>query len=131
MLTIHEWLKDDGSTETVALGEDDGVLLLRIGQEPPVSLPILALERVMERYGKPLAEGIPLEGPRLDLGDGRALHRIRHRARYDVIARDFLVWAVPSREPLVELAVAVSGALVHLAKAMGETVGERPPETGP
>jgi hypothetical protein len=117
MLTIHEWLTEDGSTETVAIGRaDDGALLVRVGREPPVSLPMIALERVMDRYGKPLAEGIATDGPRLDLGDGRALCRIRHRARYDVIARDFLVWTEDAREPLAELAVAVSGALVHLAK---------------
>jgi hypothetical protein len=73
----------------------------------------------MERYGKPLADGIALDGPSLELGEGRALHRIRHRGRYDVIARDFLVWTTPGQEPLAELAVAVSGALVHLSKAVG------------
>jgi hypothetical protein len=116
MLTIHEWVTEDGATETVAIGEEAGALLVRVGKEPVVALPILALERVMERYGRPLADGVPLEGPRIDLGEGRSLCRIRHLARYDVIAKDFVVWSAPGREPLAELAVAVSGALVHLAK---------------
>jgi hypothetical protein len=117
MLTIHEWLTEDGGAETVEVGAEAGALLVRVGKEPAVALPLLALERVMERYGKPLADGVPLDGPRLDLGGGRSLCRIRHLARYDVIAKDFVVWSAPGREPLAELAVAVSGALVHLAKA--------------
>jgi hypothetical protein len=119
MLTIHEWLTEDGSSQTVTVGVNAGELLVRVGEEAPVSLPILALERVMERYGRPLAEGVVLDGPSLALGEGRVLHRIRHRGRYDVIARDFLVWTTAGSELLVELAVAVSGALVHLARAVG------------
>jgi hypothetical protein len=118
MLLIHEWLGDDGTSETVTLDEADGELVVRVGPEAPVLLPILALERVMERYGKPLADGVALDGPKLELGDGRALYRIRHLGRYDVIARDFLVWTVSGRESLAELAVAISGALVHLARAV-------------
>ena len=118
MLTIHEWLREDGSSEIVALEAAAGEVVVRVGREAPVSLPILALERVMERYGKPLADGIALDGPHLALGEGAALHRIRHRGRYDVIARDFLVWTRAGHEPLAELAVAVSGALVHLANAL-------------
>jgi hypothetical protein len=117
MLTIHEWLTEDGERETVEVGEEGGAVVVRVASEAPVTLPVLALERVMARYGKPLAEGVRVEGPRVDLGEGRALVRIRHLARYDVIARDFLVWIAPGREPIAELAVAVSGALVHLAKA--------------
>ncbi|MGO8996268.1 MAG: hypothetical protein ACLQVI_23390 [Polyangiaceae bacterium] len=125
MLIIHEWIAEDGSSQTVSLGESAGALVIRIGDQPSVSLPVLALERVMERYGKPLADGVATDGPTLDLGGGQTLCRMRHRARYDVIARDFLVWSSPGREPLAELAVAVSGALVHLANA---TRGSAPPE---
>ena len=65
---------------------------------------------------------VALDGPKIDLGGGRTLQRIRHLARYDVIARDFLVWCAPGREPLVELAVTISGALEHLARVGGERV---------
>jgi hypothetical protein len=116
MLTIHEWTNADGAHETVALDVEGDALVIVVGDEPPVALPMLVLERVMERYGKPLADGVALDGPALDLGEGRTLRRIRHLARYDVIARDFLVWSAPTREPLVELAVTISGALTHLAK---------------
>jgi hypothetical protein len=120
MLTIHEWLAEDGARKSVRLGESHGALVVCAGDDEAVSLPMLALERVMERYGKPLADGIALDGPKLDLGEGKALVLIRHRARYDVIARDFVVWIAPDREPLAELAVAISGALVHLAGVGGE-----------
>jgi hypothetical protein len=115
MLTIHEWTTQDGARKSVHVGEEAGSLLVQVDGEPAVALPVLALEKVMARYGKPLAEGVVLDGPRLDVGGGRALHLLRHRARYDVIARDFLVWTAPDREPVAELAIAVSGALVHLA----------------
>ena len=62
-------------------------------------------------------DGIALDGPSVELGDAGVLYCIRHRGRYDVIARDFVVWAAPGREPVAELATSVSAALVHLAKA--------------
>ena len=136
MLTIYEWLTEDGKRETVDLcadeapddapgADDDAVgFMVRVGSEPPVRLPIVALERVMERYGKPLADGVALDGPGAasltlgPLGEGGVLYRIRHLARYDVIGKDFIVWkSGPSSEPVAELATAVSAALVHLARA--------------
>jgi hypothetical protein len=71
----------------------------------------------MQRYGKPLDEGVALEGPSVDLGEAGVLRRIRHRGFYDVIARDFIVWEAPGGEPLAELATAVSAALVHFVDA--------------
>jgi hypothetical protein len=96
-----------------------GSLVVRVAGEPAKALPVVALERIMDRYGKPLAEEVAIDGPRLDLGEGKTLTLIRHLARYDVVARDFLVFVAPGREPLAELAVAVTGALVHLAEAIG------------
>jgi hypothetical protein len=116
VLTIGERIRDDGSLEQVTLEARDGALWIRVGEEPPAALPSGALEGVMRRYGKPLAPDVAVDGPRLDLGEECALVRIRHLARYDVIAKDFLVLSAPGREPLVELAVAVAGALVYLAR---------------
>jgi hypothetical protein len=115
MLTIHEWHNDAGVRETVEVGAEDGALLVRVAGVG-VLLPMNVLERVMERYGKPLADGVPLEGPHVDLGDGATLYRIRHKSFYDVIARDFLVWTSPGRDSLAELATAISAALVHFAE---------------
>jgi hypothetical protein len=120
MLTIHESLGEDGARETVEIGEEEGALIVKTTDGGAVALPMLALERVMDRYGKPLADGVALDGPRVDLGASGVLYMIRHRGWYDVIARDFVVWAPPGREPLAELATAVSAALVHLARAAGQ-----------
>jgi hypothetical protein len=115
VLTIGERILDDGTRELVSLEVREGALVLRVGDEPPACLPEGVLDRVMARYGKPLAPGIALDGPRLDVGQGRFLCLLRHRARYDVIAKDFLVFCAPQEEPVAELAIAVTGALVHLA----------------
>jgi hypothetical protein len=80
-------------------------------------LPREVLEKVMERYAKPLADGIELP-PGLPLGDGCTLHLLRHRARYDVIARDFLVLSRPNREPIAELATTIAAALAFLFRAV-------------
>jgi hypothetical protein len=117
VLTIHEWLQNDGTRAYVRVSEAAGALVVRVGDEPAAALPVLALERIMERYGKPLADGVEPVGPTLDLGDGKTLTLMRHLARYDVIARDFLVFGAPGRERVAELAVAVTGALLHLARA--------------
>jgi hypothetical protein len=121
-LTIHESVTEHGAPETVEVSAEGGVLIVAVAGVP-AELPMIVLERVMERYGKPLDDGILLDGPgsaRVDLGDGSTLHRIRHRGFYDVIARDFVVWTSRGREPLAELATAVSAALVHFANATRE-----------
>jgi hypothetical protein len=79
-------------------------------------LPRDVLEKVMERYGKPLAEGIELPDG-LPIGDGCTLHLLRHRARYDVIARDFLVLSRPTKQPLAELATTICAALAFLFRS--------------
>jgi hypothetical protein len=121
-LTIHEYRTDDGAIETVRLEASGDAILLYVGAGRAMTLPALALDRVMRRFAKPLADGIEVEGPRLDLGRFGALVLFRHLARFDVIARDFLVWSPPGEEPIAELAVAVTGALLHLAKTVGESL---------
>ena len=45
------------------------------------------------------------------------LRHVRHLAIYDVIARDYLVYEAPHREPMCALATIVAGALGHLGRA--------------
>jgi len=118
-MLIDEHLGANGAREAteLELEEEGGALRLKAG-ELDVELPLEILEQVMIRYGKPLADDVSLEGPQLELAGGRVLHRIRHRARYDVIARDFLVYVRTGEAPLVELSTSIAAALVHLARAL-------------
>jgi hypothetical protein len=94
---------------------DPGDVLLVVGEES-LALPAGALDAVMRRFGKPLEDAAPRAEETLDLGGGRSLARFRFLRRYDVIARDYLVYAAPGEEPLCEMATTVAGALEHLAR---------------
>jgi hypothetical protein len=117
-LLIHERVSDDGARERTWLELVDGTLTLFFddeGERSPVHPSLL--DAVMKRYGRPLDDDVDPSGPRLSLDQGRTLSLLRHRARYDVIARDFLVYEAPGAEPLAELASSVSAALAHLVRA--------------
>ncbi len=118
-MLIDEHLEADGARAATHLEVEGGALYLRT-EDLDVEIPHEVFEQVMVRYGKPLADDVPLEGPRLDLGGGRSLHRIRHRARYDVSARDFLFYVRPGEATLVELSTSIAAALVHLARAISD-----------
>lgn len=116
MLRVHERTTERG-LEGVFLRVDDGVLTLA-STEGAFPLPDGALDAVMRRYGAPLEPTERLVAvASLDLGDGRALRHVRHLARYDVIARDYLVYDPGGREALCALATTVAGALEHLGRA--------------
>ena len=73
----------------------------------------------MQRYGRPLDEGVGMEalpGEELALGEDR-LRRMRYRAAVDAIGRDYLVWEPRGGEPVAALSIAVAAALRHLATA--------------
>ena len=113
-LLIHERISADGAAERTWLELNDAGLFLRIEPSEPAKVELRILEAVMCRYGKPLAEDVVATGPTLQWQDGRSLCLFRHRARYDVIARDFLAYRVPGEETRVELAASVTSALVYL-----------------
>ncbi|HSO37745.1 MAG TPA: hypothetical protein VLT33_34700 [Labilithrix sp.] len=99
------------------LSADGGALTLIVGGEAR-PLPDGALAAVMRRFGKPLEMDAPPAEETLDLGDGHALSRFRFLRRYDVIARDYLVYVAPGAEPSCEMATAVTAALEHLARRL-------------
>ena len=116
-LKVHETTRADGSLSPVFLVLDDGALAVA-SEEGTFALPDGAVPAVMARFGKPLEPSETLvHGDVLDLGDGCALGHVRHLARYDVIARDYLVYEAPGREPMCALATTVAGALDHLGRA--------------
>jgi hypothetical protein len=123
-LLLHERARADGTLERTWLEVEDGDLLFRVDGEQATALPLAVLDGVMRRYGKPLAEEVPLDVPRLVV-DGRALSILRYRPRYDVIAKDYFVYAVVGGDPVAELATAVAAALTYLMR-----VGEPARESG-
>jgi hypothetical protein len=112
-MKIHETVRPDGSLAAthvvcgpLAIVDDDGTWPLPDG----------AIEAVMRRFGGELEPHEPLiDIDVLDLAGARLRH-VRHRARYDVIARDFLVYEPESGPPRIALATTVAGALTHLAR---------------
>jgi hypothetical protein len=117
MIKIHETITPTGDASFVHLSIEDGALAVVVDGET-LAVGEGALQAVMARFGAPLEPSEPLIAvAALDLGGGRAVRHVRHLARYDVIARDFVVYDVPDRDSLCALAVTVSAALVHLARA--------------
>lgn len=116
-LLIHQRTRDDGTLEDLFLSRENDALRVQIGNEEGALIPIEALVAVMRKFGRAIAEEIRLTGPSLDLGDHGSLVLLRHLARYDVIARDFLVLRAPNEEPITELASSVTAALMHLVAA--------------
>ena len=117
MLKIHEHTTSSGGLATVFLRFDGGLLSV-VDEDGVHELPPRALEAVMDRFGAPLAPDAELvDVATLALDDGGQLRHVRHLARYDVIARDYLVYEAAGREPRCALATTVAAALSHLARA--------------
>lgn len=124
-MKIHETTRADGSFAPVDLRVENGELVVQ-SDEGACALPDETLVRVMERYGAPIEAGTKLtDVDAIDLGEGKRLRHVRHLARYDVIAKDWLVYEARGREPVCALANTVASALLHLAR-----VGARTPDTG-
>ena len=73
-LRIDEHLLADGQrtlTQLCPVSSDSFGLMVDRG--PLVELPLDVLDKVMARYGKPLADDVRIEGPSLELPGGRTL----------------------------------------------------------
>lgn len=119
MLKVHEATTETGELVSVYLTLEGGALSLG-DHEGALAIPEGALDAVMTRYGAPL-DPVELqhvtEVATLELDGGRSVRTIRHLARFDVIARDYLVYDRPNAEPLCALATTVVAALTHLGRA--------------
>jgi hypothetical protein len=113
VLLLDERIKPDGShVRTWASQDGDRVRISEDGG-PSGVLSIVAVDRVMCRYGRPLEAAITVEGDTLVCGDYR-LRRLRFHAVVDAEARDYLVWERPDGEPLACVAAMVTAALRFL-----------------
>jgi hypothetical protein len=114
-LLLHERTAGDGAHERTWLEVAEGALFLHVEGETRKTISIAVFDAVMRRYGKPLAEHIEFERPCLEI-EGRTVGILRHRARYDVIAKDYVVYGGLGGPPLAELATAVTAALTYLLR---------------
>jgi hypothetical protein len=128
VLLLDERIKADGShARTWAASAGDR---LRISDDdgPTGELSLVAVDRVMCRYGRPLEHGIALEGESLVCGECGAyrLRRLRYHAAVDAEGRDYLVWERPDGEPLACVAAMATAALRYLTLRLA---GERSQES--
>lgn len=116
-LKIHEFILPSGELASVLLRRDEGRLLLA-ADDGELELPPGALRAVMLRYGAPFdAQAMSHSQGTLELAGGASLRHVRHLAGYDVIARDYLVYAEPGLEAVCAMATNVAGALRYLGLA--------------
>jgi hypothetical protein len=112
-LLLHERALENGALEKVWLEADEGALFLYREGEGRAHVPIAFLDGIMARYGRELEDEVACDGPRLAV-EGRTLSMLRYRPRYDVVAKDYFIYAKRDAPPVAELATAVTAALEYL-----------------
>ena len=124
-LKIHEFILPNGELASVLLRRESERLLL-VSDDGELELPALALRAVMLRYGAPFdPQAMSQSQGILELAAGASLRHVRHLAGYDVIARDYLVYAEPGLEEVCAMATNVAGALRYLGLAAREAAQAR------
>jgi hypothetical protein len=113
-ILLDERILGDGTHARTYASLVDGHLQVEDGSGACGTLSFAALDRVMVRYGRPLDEGVALDGDALELGDGRALRRLRYHTPVDATGRDYLVWQRPGEPPLAVVATHAAAALRYL-----------------
>ena len=125
MLLLDERIKPDGTHVRTWAACDGARVQIRDDEGAAGALSLLAVDRVMTRYGRALEHGVALEGEALMCGPYR-LGRLRYHAIVDAEGRDYLVWERPDGEPLACVAAMVTSALRFL---MMRLAAERPQES--
>lgn len=122
MLLLDERITADGTHARTWATTDGARLQIRDDDGTGGELSLVAVDRVMRRYGRPLDHGVALEGESLRCGVYR-LRRLRYHAAVDVEGRDYLVWEAPGAEPLACVAAMATAALRYLVLRL---TAERP-----
>ncbi|MDF3068974.1 MAG: hypothetical protein K0R38_4575 [Polyangiaceae bacterium] len=118
MLKIHEVVLPSGELAGVYLRADDAGVVTLLSDDAELTLPQGAIRAVMLRYGAPFdSDAKSTNHGALELPEHACLRHVRHLAGYDVIARDYLVYAEPGLAPVCVMATTVAGALRHLGLA--------------
>lgn len=114
VLLLDERILPDGAHARSWATAHGDRLHLRDDDGTEGELSITAVDRVMVRYGRPLADGVALDGEHLELPGGYRLRRLRHHAVVDAEGRDYLVWERPHDEPLAVVARTATAAFRYL-----------------
>ena len=129
-MRIYAQREADGEIGDIFLLRDGEALRLLIG-EAELPLPHDALPAIFRRYGRPLEPDLDLksllivgeeEGP-LAIGDA-TLRRFRFMPFGWVHPADYLLWELPSQEPLAAPAPLVVSALDALGRALQKKSSE-------
>jgi hypothetical protein len=115
---LDERILADGRVAKTWADVDGDKLHLRDDDGTAGVLSLVAVDRVMARYGRALDPGVALVGDVLAIGDHR-LRRLRFHAIVDAEGRDYLVWERPGAEPLCAIATMVTAALRYLVLRLG------------
>jgi hypothetical protein len=113
-LLLDERIRADGSIARSWASTAGARFVLRDDDGTTGELSVGALDRVMCRYGRPLADDARPESDSLELDGGRRLRRLRYRAAVDADGRDYLVWERPGEPALAVLATHATAALRYL-----------------
>ena len=113
MLLLDERIRADGAHACTWASCDDERVQIRDDDGASGELALGVVDQVMQRYGRPIDDGIALDGESLRCGQ-YTLRRLRHRAAVDAEGRDYLVWERPGHVPLVGMAATATAALRFL-----------------
>lgn len=113
MMVLDERIRPDGSLARTRASWDGDRVMIEDDDGASGALSVVAIDRVMTRFGRPLEPDIALDGASLVCGNYQ-LRRLRYHAVVDAEARDYLVWHRPDGEPLACIASTVAAALRYL-----------------
>lgn len=119
-LLLDECILADGRVARAWATAEGGRLHLHDDDGTGGALSVAAVDRVMVRYGRELADELDADGDALELGDGRRLRRLRHHAPVDASGRDYLVWERPGEAALAVLATHATAALRYLVLRLAD-----------